>query len=97
MNDKKAKERMKVEFDRRMRTTERSIGVGSLVLLKRPQISKEISRWDTDPCRMTSVKGSLITAAREFPKYHVVVRNWSFFKLYRFEIEEEEIVEFHSF
>lgn len=89
-NDRKAKDRMKQEFDARMRTKEPSIGVGSLVLLKRTQTSKKTSAWDPDPFRVTRTNGSMIEAKRTFPREQAVVRNSSFFKPYRYEEAYEE-------
>lgn len=82
-NDHKAKERMKIEYDRRMRVVERNIGVGSRVLLKRQTTSKREAPWDPDPFRVTHMNGSLITAKLSHPKNQTVVSNSSFFKVYR--------------
>lgn len=91
INDNKAKFRMKAEFDERTRWRMRDIGVGSLVLLKRPQTSKDISPWDPDPFRVTSVKGSLITAYRKYPLSQTIARNSAFFKLYHYDGSEDEV------
>ena len=96
LNDKKAKERNKVEFDDRMRALDCIIRVGEKVLFAREQTNKSISKWDPDPFVVTYMKGSLITAERGYPQSQVITRNSSFFKLFRSDLVEDVLAESHE-
>ena len=61
-NDNKAKEKMQQDYDKRMRASESNIRPGSFVLLKSTKWSKSAPRWEPEPFRVTSCKGSMITA-----------------------------------
>ena len=71
-----------------MRVKENNIVVGSMVLIKQDRKDKKTSFWDPNPFTVTSVKGSMVTAARP---NKVTTRNCSFFKPYRPDYEEPEI------
>jgi hypothetical protein len=81
-NDGEAKERMKQEYDTRMRAREGSIGIGSIVLVKQERKNKLMPAWDPNPYTVTLINGSLITAKRTYPTHHEITRNSSFFKRY---------------
>jgi hypothetical protein len=85
-NDRIAKERMKQEYDHRMRVKECGIEVGCKVLLKLKPHRKSTSKWGKDPYVVKEVNGSMVTAARQ---NHLVTRNSSFFKRFRYDLEED--------
>ena len=84
--------KMKQDFDTRMRVKENNIVVGSMVLIKEDRKDKTTSFWDPSPFTVTSVKGSMVTAARP---NKVTTLNCSFFKPYRPDYEEPEIQGHH--
>ena len=79
-NDDLAKEKMRKEYDTRMRARKCAISVGSSVLIKLNRTDKTTPAWDPVPYTVTHVKGSLVTAQRP---NHTMTRNSSFFKLFR--------------
>ena len=89
-NDAKAKNRMKQEYDQRMKVRECRLTVGDLVLVQQPQTQKSSTKWDPCPYVVETVVGSMITAARAD---HTITRNSSHFKLYLAECDHLEIVE----
>ena len=76
-------ERMKTQFDRQMKVVECPIQVGDRVLCKQTIASKSDSSWDPNPFVVTGIKGSMIEASRTYPKQSKMVRNSSFFKVYK--------------
>ena len=90
LNDYAAKNRMKREYDERMRAREPDINIGDQVLIKLTSLSKSTPSWDPDPYVVTSIKGSMITATRAGAS---VTRNSSFFKVLVGDFEEEEVEE----
>jgi hypothetical protein len=89
-NDAKAKNRMKQEYDQRMKVRECRLTVGDLVLVQQPQTLKSSTKWDPCPYVVETVVGSMITAARAD---HTITRNSSHFKLYLAECDHLEIAE----
>ena len=89
-NDAKAKDRMKQEYDHRMKVRECRLGVGDLVLVQQPQSRKNTTKWDPCPYVVETVVGSTITASRP---NHTITRNSSHFKLYLAECEHLEIAD----
>jgi len=88
-NDAKAKRRMEAEYNRRMRVKEPIITIGSKVLIKLKRNRKSDSEWDVKrPYVVTAVKGSMVTDSRDD---HTTTRNSSCFKLYRFDLDEDEL------
>ena len=85
-NDRKAKERMKKEYDQRMGAREPQIQVGMKVLLKVERKRKADPRWDPQPYTITAIKGTMVTAKRGDVE---VTRNSSWFKPYYAFVEEE--------
>ncbi len=85
-NDRKAKERIKKEYDRRMGAREPQIQVGMKVLLKVERKRKADPRWDPQPYTIIAIKGTMVTAKRGDIK---VTRNSSGFKPYYAFVEEE--------
>jgi hypothetical protein len=81
-NDRAAKERMRIEYNMRMRVIEPIIVRGSRVLVKNEKRSKTTPLWDPNPFVVTNIKGSMVTAER-YGK--VITRNSSCFKLFRFD------------
>lgn len=79
-NDDVAKQRMKREYDSRMRARECPIRVGDMVLHKWARPDKSKSIWDPNPYEVVTMKGSMVTAKRSEPE-HKVTRNSSFFKI----------------
>jgi hypothetical protein len=73
---------MQREYNIRMNTKETSIRVGDRVLVKLKRTSKAVPSWDTDSYLVRDMKGSMITAERNFPNQHEITRNISFFKKY---------------
>ena len=73
-----------------MKVSECIIRVGVKVLFAREQTNKAISKWDPDPFTVVYIKGSLLTAERKHPQSQTVTRNSSFFKIFRYDFEEEE-------
>jgi transposase InsO family protein len=87
-NDAKGKERMRVEFDARLRARIPDLRVGMKVLLKKKRENKSTTVWDADPYRITEVNGSMLTASRSD---HQTTRNSSQFKpFYEAEASESE-------
>ncbi len=87
-NDRKAKERMKKEYDQRIGAREPQIQVGLKVLLKMEQKGKSNPRWDLQPYTITAIKGTMCTAKRGD---QVVTRNSSWFKpFYSFNEAEDD-------
>ena len=78
-NDKHGKESMRIENDKRLKTRERNISVGSRVLVKWNKTGKAQSVWDPTAYTVTYTNGTLITATRH---NHTITRNSSFFKLF---------------
>ena len=87
-NDRLAKERMRTEYNERMKAKLSRFVVEDRVLLKQDRLRKSISAWD--PFVVTYTYGSLITASRTHPYHQVRTRNSSFFKLFRFDESEDE-------
>jgi len=92
-NDSEAKERMKREYDARMRARECNIGIGSTVLVKQERKNKLMAAWDPNPYTVTLINGSLVTAKRTYPTRHEITRNSSFFKRYLYEDDDEKLGE----
>ena len=95
-NDARAKKRMELEYNRRMRTKEPTINVGDQVLIKLKRHRKNTSAWDSEPYTVTEVNGSMVTASRHD---RTTTRNSSCFKLYRhieFDLPEKEPVQSNS-
>ena len=69
-----------------MKAREPVIRVDSKVLIQLKKHRNDTPAWDIQPYTVTSINGSMITAARH---NHVTTRNSSFFKLYR-DVENEE-------
>jgi hypothetical protein len=85
-NDTEAKQRMKEDYDRRMRAIEPTIFIGSKVLIKLEKVNKLTPAWDPNPFTVVAIKGSMVTAERSGS--NPVTRNSSFFKLYRFDDDD---------
>ena len=66
-----------------MKAKECPIRVQDKVLFKRDVVRKDVSPWDPDPFTVVEIKGSLITANRQYPRYQCKTRNSFNFKLYR--------------
>ena len=75
--DQGKKENMKRNADRRNRAKESNLRIGDLVLLKQKQKNKPCLPWHPSPYRISSLKGSRITAQR---RGVTVTRNSSHFK-----------------
>lgn len=71
------KECMKRNADKRNRAVESKLRIGDLVLLKKKQKNKLHLPWDPSPYRVSSLKGSRVTAQRRGVQ---VTRNSSYFK-----------------
>ena len=84
-NDRILKDRMKQEYDHRMRVKECGLEVGCKVLLKLKPHRKSTSKWDRIPYEVKEVKGRMVTAARHD---HTITRNSSFFKRFRYDLHE---------
>ena len=84
-NDRAAKQRMKEEFDARMRVKECQIRVGSKVLMRAIRTNKYMSNWDPNPFTVTRVNHSMLTVKRDHPFRREFARNSSCFKLCRYE------------
>ncbi|KAJ8027737.1 hypothetical protein HOLleu_29776 [Holothuria leucospilota] len=65
-----------------------SIRVGDSVLLRQNKINKLTPPYDPKPFKVISVKGSTITAEGDG---RTITRNSSFFKVFNFAEEEEEM------
>ena len=76
-NDKKAKQIMKENADRKSRAKERIAGIGDLVLVRQKRKNKFSTKFDPRPYHVVRVKGTMITACRDG---HHVTRNISFYK-----------------
>ncbi len=85
-NDAESKKRMKAEYDQRMRAREPTIFVGSRVLIKQDKKNKMTSKWDPNPYEVTAIEGTRVTAERDGRS---ITRNVSFFKLFRFDDEDD--------
>jgi hypothetical protein len=80
-------ERMKRQYDLKMRAKECPIQVGDTVLFRREITRKNVSPWDPHPFTVFHKNGSLISAKREYPTRQVITRNSSRFELW-FETSE---------
>ena len=87
-NDVKAKQKMKVEYDKRMNVKESSIREGSKVVTRWCRNNKSKALWDPLPYVVTNVKGTMVTAKRDNP-LHQLTRNSSKFKEINCENNEE--------
>jgi hypothetical protein len=87
LNDGKAKERMRKEYNRRMKAQEPCFKVGDSVLAKLAKINKTTPRWDNIPYSITSINGSMITVSRPD---HQMTRNSSCFKEYIFDDDDTQ-------
>ncbi|KAJ8038834.1 hypothetical protein HOLleu_16375 [Holothuria leucospilota] len=65
-----------------------SIRVGDSILVRQNKINKLTPPYDPKPFKVVSVKGSMITAERDA---RTITRNSSFFKVFNFTEEEEEM------
>ena len=83
--DDRAKAKMKVHADARFKAKTSRIDVGDLVLVRKRKQNKLSMRFDPSPFRVTSKRGTMITARRN-GKY--ITRNTSHFKLIDSEIKE---------
>jgi hypothetical protein len=84
-NDKCAKQRMKVNMDRKLQAKLSSFKVGDQVLVQWKTINKSMSRYDPEPYHISDIKDSMITAKRP---NHSITRNSSFFQKVKFEGKE---------
>ena len=73
--DAAAKARMKAAYDREAR--EQSVNIGDKVLLKRKKRDKLDMPYETEPYRVTKIKGTMVTAEN---KLHSITRNIALFK-----------------
>ena len=73
-NDKKAKQIMKENADRRSRAEERIVEIGDLVLVGQKQMNKFSTRFDPRPYRVVRVK--MTTACRDGQCYeeHIILQ-----------------------
>ena len=76
--DDKAKAKMKVHADARFEAKPSKVDVGDLVLVRQRKQNKLSMRFDPPPFRVTSKRGTMVTARRN-DKY--ITRNTSHFKL----------------
>ena len=83
--DDRAKAKMKVHADARFKAKTSRIDVGDLVLVRQRKQNKLSMRFDPSPFRVTSKRGTMITARRN-GKY--ITCNTSHFKLIDSEIKE---------
>jgi hypothetical protein len=88
-NDNLAKQRMKTEYDRRMRAQESSISIGSRVLVQQGQPRKNVSILDPEPYTVVGINGSMVTAQR---RGHNITRNSSFFKVVHWHDDSDDDV-----
>ena len=76
-NDNRAKQMMKINYDRVKHVSECPITIGSRVFLKIEKITKSTSDWDPETFEVIEINKSMITAKRN---NKTVTRNSSFFK-----------------
>ena len=86
-NDKLAKDKMKREYDDRMRVKECKLETGDCVLVRREKKCKSMSIWDPDPYIVKETRGSMVIATRH---NHTITRNSSFFKAINMYGEDED-------
>lgn len=77
--DHDAKVKRKAYADNRRGAKKPTFKVGDQVLVLQPKVNKLTSRFNPKPYRITTIKGTMITASR---KDHHITRNCSHFKLF---------------
>lgn len=75
--DHNAKVKRKAYADNRRVGMEPTFKIGDQLLVRQPKVNKLTSRFDPKPYRITTIKGTMITARR---KDHKITRNCSRFK-----------------
>ncbi|KAJ8050490.1 hypothetical protein HOLleu_03715 [Holothuria leucospilota] len=79
-NDKKAKKRMQLNFNRKETTRKHMFGIGDLVLVRVDgHVGKGKTPYKPKPYKVTSVKGSMVSTSRNG---RMVTRHASHFKLF---------------
>ncbi len=94
-NDQLAKDRMKREYDNRMRVRECPVTIGSMVKMKNQRVNKSSPINDPEPYIVTEINGTMITARKRDGT--TKTRNASFFSPYHTSyFDEGERVVTHS-
>ncbi|RNA28783.1 Retrovirus-related Pol poly from transposon, partial [Brachionus plicatilis] len=75
-NDRKAKRKMKENYDKQMKTRVPQLSEGSKVFIKQERQRKSMTKWDPEPFIAKKVKHSMVTVIRTGKE---VTRNSSFF------------------
>ncbi|CAF0863803.1 unnamed protein product [Brachionus calyciflorus] len=86
-NDKKNKDKMKSEADKRLKVKSIDLKQGDFVLVKRDSKAKSSSFFEETPYLIIEIKGNMIRAKNNFKE---VTRNVSFFKKWRGSVETVE-------
>ena len=93
--DRRKKQIMKNEFDRRKRVKIADIKVNDIVLVKQKQLNKTMSMFEPLKYKVIAVKGNMVTAERlteNKNENRITTRNITFFKKWRGDVEEIEKV-----